>query len=67
MNNNNKERMKMKIKIPCNKLQSHDIQCDIPAKVNVQPQEKVGYVSKGCGCGRVTAGIYKWLPKFYRR
>ena len=56
--------MNMK-KIPCGNLQG-GVSCDIPAKLQVSRTERVGYVMKGCGCGRVTAHLYKHLPAQFR-
>ena len=51
--------------ISCGDLQG-GIPCDVPAYVEAQAGAHVGYVMKGCGCGRVTPHTYKVLPRGHR-
>ena len=51
--------------VPCGDLQG-GVSCDVPAIVTRRRADSIGYVRKGCGCGRVTAHTYKQLPRGHR-
>ena len=58
-------RMMTSKRIPCGDLQG-GVSCDVPATVSRRGLDRVGYVVKGCGCGRVTTSTYKQLPRGHR-